>query len=133
VEPALAIFGPLIGQCFVATIAPNVTDRHCFESVYERAHVRDTHVVTANGKDVYSGETIYSFDGRGLDFTYFNSNGGVGHGTASVAGDLLSFAGSMKPSPDKAAVPMKGYWRISEAGFEVENEGQPKLSFSLSR
>ena len=128
-EPALFIFGPLIGHCFTAMISPGVIDRHCFAWVYESAHVRDTHVVTAEGKAVYSGETLYSFDGRGLEFTYINSGGGVGHGTASIEDDVMNFSGSMKPSPEQPAVPMNGRWHISDIGYDVETEGQPLRHF----
>ena len=132
-EPALAIFAPLLAKCFVATLSPGVVDRHCFAPVYGEAHVRDTHVVTANGKAVYSGETIYSFDGKGLEFTYFNSMGGIGHGTAVVEAPFLTFTGSMRADPSKSPVRMAGTWTVGIDGYDVASEGQPTRRFSLSR
>ena len=131
-EPALAIFAPLLAKCFAATLSPGVIDRHCFAAVYGEAHVRDTHVVTAGGKAVYSGETIYSFDGKGLEFTYFNSMGGVGHGTVAVQTPVLTFSGSMKADPSKTPQPMSGKWTIGEGGYEVATDGQPTRRFTLS-
>lgn len=128
-EPALAIFGPLLGQCFVAVIAPGVLDRHCFASVYDGQHVRVTHQVAIEGKPAYSGEMTYSFNGIGLDFTYVNSNGGVGHGAATVEDGTLKFSGSLKPSPDLETGPMAGRWLIHSGGYDVETVGQPTLHF----
>ena len=132
-EPALAIFAPLLAKCFAATLSPGVVDRHCFTPVYGEAHVRDTHVVTAGGKAVYSGETIYSFDGKGLEFTYFNSMGGVGHGTATLQSGVMTYAMSMKAKPDSAAQALRGKWTIGEGGYDVADEGQPSRRFTLSR
>ena len=129
-EPALAIFGPLLGQCFAAVIAPDIVDRHCFQSVYNGQHVRDTHIVSAKGKPVYSGETLYSVDGDRLDFTYINSGGGVGHGAATIEPGALIYSGSMKPSPGRPAIPIKGRWTIGKSGYDVNNEGQAALHFA---
>ena len=128
-EPALAIFAPLIGHCFAATIAPDTIDRHCFASVYEGAHVRDTHVVEAKGKVVLSGEILISFDGDGLEMSYFNSFGGVGYGTGSIEGSRFSFTGSMRKAPRLAPRPMDGRWRISDIGIDAETDGQPTRRF----
>jgi hypothetical protein len=132
-EPALAIFAPFLAKCFAATLSPGVIDRHCFSAVYGEAHVRDTHVVTAGGKPVYSGETIYSFDGKGLEFTYFNSMGGVGHGTVAVQSPVLTFTGSIKADPSKSPERMAATWTIGEAGYDVAGEGQPVRRFTHSR
>lgn len=132
-EPALAIFAPLLAKCFAATLSPGVVDRHCFSSVYGEAHVRDTHVVTSGGKAVYSGETIYSFDGKGLEFTYFNSMGGVGHGTVAVQSPVLTFTGSIKADPSKSSERMAAKWTIGEDGYDVAGEGQPTRRFTRSR
>ena len=132
-EPALAIFAPLLGKCFAATLAPETVDRHCFTSVYDGAHVRDTHVVTAKGKPVYSGESVYSFDGKGLEFVYFNSMGGAGHGTATVQSGLLSYDLAMKAKPMAASQRFHGKWTIDAVGYTVADDGQPARRFTLSR
>ena len=132
-EPALAIFAPLLGKCFAAKLAPETVDRHCFASVYEGAHVRDTHVVTAKGKPVYSGETVYSFDGKGLEFTYFNSLGGSGRGAATVQSGVMTYSLSMKAKPADAPQQYRGKWTIDGDGYDVADEGQPARRFTLSR
>ena len=132
-EPALAIFAPLLGKCFAATLAPQTVDRHCFASVYDGVHVRDTHVVTAKGKPVYSGESVYSFDGKGLQFTYVNSMGGVGHGTATVQSGVMSYDLSMKAKPAGAPQQFRGKWTVDAEGYDVADDGQPPHRFSLSR
>src|SRR6187551_3540008 len=95
-EPALAIFGKLIGLCFSATIAPGAEDRHCFRELYDSAHVRDVHVVLIDNVSVYEGETTYSQTPDGVEFTYLNSTGGAGHGTVRIEGDVLTFDMNMR-------------------------------------
>ena len=123
----------MLGKCFAATLAPETVDRHCFSSVYDGAHVRDTHVVTAKGKPVYSGESVYSFDGKGLELVYFNSMGGAGRGTATVQSGVMSYSLSMKAKPSDAAQHYRGKWTIGTDGYDVADEGQPARHFALSR
>jgi hypothetical protein len=129
----LDFFASLVGQCFAATVAPGTVDRHCFSTIYEGAHVRDVHTVTANGKAVYRGETIYSRSGAGLAFTYVNSTGGVGHGTAQVEGRVMNFSGSMIAAPREAPAPIDGRWRIEGRGYVAESQKVPPRVFEPSR
>ena len=128
-EQALAIFAPLLGHCFAATLSPGVIDRHCFADVYNGAHVRDTHVVTAQGKAVYSGETIYSFDGSRIEFTYVNSMGGVGHGMAAPSANSIAFTGSMVGSPGAKPAPISSRWTIGSSFYDVVQPGARTLRF----
>ena len=130
-EPALAIFAPLIGHCFAAEIAPDVIDRHCFADVYKGGHVRDVHVVTSKGKQVYAGESVYSFNGKDIEFVYFNSMGGVGHGIAKTNGEGFSFEMTMKAKPEDEAKPFSAAWSIGRNFYEVRNPGKPPLRFTL--
>ena len=86
----------LVGHCFAGP-APvdGATDKHCFEALYGGQHVRDRHVVTMAGREVYAGESIYSAKGSQVIFTYWNSLGGLGTGTASVAGGEWRFSGTI--------------------------------------
>jgi hypothetical protein len=131
--PALAFFAPLLGKCFVATLAAGTVDRHCFAAIYGGAHVRDTHFVIVGTKPVYSGETIYSESGAGLEFTYVNSTGGVGHGTVAVKRPAATFLGMMKGEPEAAPQPINVTWVINAGGYDVINEGKPAVHFTLSR
>ena len=129
----LSLFAPLLGQCFAAHLAADTVDRHCFARVYDGAHVRDTHVVTVKGKPVYSGETVYSAVSGGLSFTYFNSTGGSGAGSASVKGSTLSYQMTMRASPDKQPAKFVGRWIVEPDGYRAESDGQPPRRFTRVR
>ena len=96
-QPALNPLAPFVGHCWSGDAPGGAgTDTHCFEAAYGGQHVRDRHTVKVDGKAVYAGETIYSVE-QGADyFTYWNSLGGVGHGTAQQAGDRIAFQGEMQ-------------------------------------
>jgi hypothetical protein len=122
-----APFDPFVGACWTADFTPTVRDTHCFEAMYGGAHVRDRHEVKENGKVIYAGETIYSLDGKSSVFTYFNSLGGVGHGTLEPNGSTLHFKGSMRASPDKRPQPIDSEWRVIDANhYQVLSLVKPK-------
>ena len=129
-EPAssqLAVFKPLVGHCWSATIAKDTVDRHCFTAMYGGAHVRDDHVVKASGREVYSGSTIYSVEGEALTLTYYNSMGGVGRGSAKSAGPDVQFTMTMRARPGDPPAPHKATWRIGPDGYTVTNAGGTHL------
>lgn len=132
-EGALAIFAPLLGHCFAATIATDTVDRHCFSDVYNGAHVRDVHVVTIKGKQVYAGETVYSDTGKKLEFTYVNSFGGVGHGTATRAGPSIDFTMTMQAKPNAERLPYTARWTLGPDDYSVSSDGKPAVRFSRVR
>jgi hypothetical protein len=128
-EPALQPFASFVGHCWSGD-APGGggTDTHCFEAVYGGQHIRDRHTVVVNGKRVYEGEALYSVEAGAITFTYWNSIGGVGHGSASAAGAEMHFNGQMRPSPSSQAEPMKATWRTVADGYEVIwPDGTPHL------
>ena len=129
----LAVFAPLLGHCFVATLSADTVNRHCFTSLYDGAHVRDAHVVLRKGKQVYAGETTYSAEGSRLLFTYFNSLGGAGKGTGERTGANVDFSGTMRGSPDGKALELKLRWTIGETFYEVANPPAPTLRFVRER
>jgi len=108
----LSVFAPFAGSCWVADFSPTMSDTHCFEAMYDGAHVRDRHEVKEKGKIIYAGETVYSLDGNSAIFTYFNSLGGIGRGTVEPSGSTLHFKGSMRASPDKSPQQIDSEWRI---------------------
>jgi hypothetical protein len=122
-EPALAIFATLLGHCWEAQITPRDVDTHCFTDMWSGVHVRDRHVVAHDGKSVYEGETIYSFDGKQIVFTYVNSTGGVGTGTARVQDKAIAFSGSMRAQPRSAPQPIDSSWKLVQDGYDVVNAG----------
>lgn len=110
--PELPDLKPFVGSCWVADFSPTMRDTHCFEAMYGGVHVRDRHEVKESGKVVYAGETIYSVEGKGAVFTYFNSLGGVGRGTLAQQGETLRFKGSLRASPEKPDQAIDSEWRI---------------------
>jgi hypothetical protein len=119
-----------VGHCWSgAAPVPNGVDTHCFETVYGGQHVRDRHVVKINGKAVYFGEAVYSADGKQISFTYWNSFGGVGRGTATANDAELHFTGDMRASPNSVPEPMEATWRKIDGGYEVTDAGRTKRLF----
>lgn len=75
-------FAFLAGSCWSGTFPDGkATDTHCYEWVWDGAHLRDTHEVAGEGPP-YRGETLISWDpaAQRLAFRYFNSLGGVSEG-----------------------------------------------------
>lgn len=132
-EPALAIFASLLGNCFTATLSPDVEDTHCFREMYDGAHVRDTHVVTQEGVATYQGETTYSEGPGGIEFRYFNSLGGAGNGTARPEGSTIVFDMTMRADPSKPGQPIHSVWRLTGNGYDVESAGQAVIHFVPAR
>ena len=125
-QPPLHPWAVLVGHCWTGD-APGGqgTDKHCFESVYGGQHIRDRHVVTVSGREVYAGEAIYSAKGTQVIFTYWNSLGGVGTGTAILTGDEWRFGGTIHASATGAEQPMTAVWKIGPNGYQVTEEGAP--------
>lgn len=129
-QAPLQPWSALVGHCWVGPApGPNAaTDKHCFETVYGGQHVRDRHVVTAGGQDVYAGEAIYSAKGTQVIFTYWNSLGGLGTGTASVNGDDWRFSGTIHATATGAEQPMTATWKMVPGGYQViEGSSPPRL------
>ncbi len=95
--------------------------------------MRDVHVVTANGQQVYAGESIYSFNGTAVEFTYFNSMGGVGHGTAAPSGSSADFAMTMQAKPGAPAVAYRTRWTLGADHYDVATDGKPAVRFTRTR
>lgn len=70
------------GHCWRTTLAPEVTDTHCFTRT--NAGVRDHHEVIDKGERVYQGDTDYRWDGTRIRFAYRNDSGPVSDGVVTV-------------------------------------------------
>lgn len=82
----------LVGSCWTGAFpGGNVTDTHCFESVYGGQFIRDRHAV--RGGRPYQGETLYAWDAakKKIVYTYWASSGGVSTGVVEpgAAGELV--------------------------------------------
>jgi hypothetical protein len=129
-EPPLKPWEALVGHCWAGPAPGNHgIDKHCFESVYGGQHVRDRHVVTVDGRIVYEGEALYSAKGQQVIFTYWNTIGGLGTGTADLAGGNWRFAGTIHATATSPEQPMAAVWTMQRDGYEVDAEGGPPRRF----
>jgi len=112
----------LVGHCWRGEFSKTgEQDTHCFESVYGGGHVRDRHEVTGKGK-VYRGESIYSWnpEKKAVEYTYWNSAGGVSRGGMVAQPDRLVFDNEEHLRADGSRVTYSTFWRRSGAdAFEM--------------
>ncbi len=80
-----------VGKCWRTTLAPEVTDTHCFTRV--EAGVHDHHEVTDKGEKVYQGDTDYRWDGTRIRFAYRNDQGPVSEGVVTPTATGLDMEG----------------------------------------
>ena len=113
----------LIGRCWRGEFKSGAVDTHCFESVYGGRHVRDRHEV--KGPDgVYRGESVYSWNGNAkqVEYTYWNSSGGVSRGTMAAKPDALDFGNETYTGPDGRKTTISTMWRKAGAdAYETVN------------
>ena len=129
----LALLRPLIEACWTAQIAAQTRDIHCFTAVFGGAHVRDVHRVEQRGKVVYRGETIYSRSGDAVVFTYFNSLGGSGQGTARPSTDGIDFSLVMRATAASAPADYPSHWRWTANGYDTVSDGGGTVHFTRAR
>ncbi|HXG80472.1 MAG TPA: SRPBCC domain-containing protein, partial [Sphingomicrobium sp.] len=110
VQPGFEPMAFLVGHCWEGVFEDGKTDTHCFDTVYDGQHIRDRHEVTG-GKSVYRGETIYSRDGQGVTYTYWNSLGGVSRGTMKGEGDRLDFGTEHHRTKDGKEIAIATHWQ----------------------
>lgn len=111
----------LVGHCWRGEIAGGKqVDTHCYEDVYGGKHVRDRHEVTG-GKSIYRGETIFSWNAKlgHVEYTYWNSLGGVSRGTMTVKDGVLDFGDESYTGSDGKIRKIATSWRPSEKSYEV--------------
>lgn len=129
----LTLFGTVTGQCFTGDVGEGARDTHCFAPIFGGKHLRDSHRVILDGKIVYSGETIYSVEAGQVTFTYVNSLGGVGRGSAKAAPGGIAFTGTMRASPAARMQSMNSHWLWRKGGgYEAAAPGQPAVNFKPS-
>lgn len=118
----LAAMAFLIGHCWRGEMKGGAEqDTHCFDSVYGGQHIRDRHEVTGAAKP-YAGETIYSWNAKvgRVEYTYWNSAGGVSQGTMVPKGNVLDFGDETYTGRDGRQVTYSTLWRrIDERTYEA--------------
>jgi uncharacterized protein YndB with AHSA1/START domain len=102
----------LVGHCWRGEFRNGAVDVHCFESVFGGRHVRDRHEVNAPDGP-YRGETLYSWNGvsRQVEYTYWNSSGGVSRGTMAARPEALDFGDQIYTGPDGRKMSISTKWR----------------------
>ncbi|HEX6375165.1 MAG TPA: SRPBCC family protein [Allosphingosinicella sp.] len=115
-RPELEPLRFLLGACWRGGFSNGAVDTHCFESVFGGRHVRDRHEV--KGPDgVYRGETLYSWNGaaKQVEYTYWNSSGGVSRGAMAAKPDGLDFGNETYTGPDGRKMTISTMWRTAGA------------------
>jgi hypothetical protein len=102
----------LLGHCWRGRFKDGAIDVHCFESAYGGNHVRDRHEVKGPGAP-YSGETLYSWnaEAKQVEYTYWNSSGGVSRGTMAAEPGGLDFGDQVYIGPDGRKTTISTEWR----------------------
>ena len=102
----------LLGHCWRGRFKDGALDVHCFESVFGGRHVRDRHEVKGPGAP-YSGESLYSWnaDAKQVEYTYWNSSGGVSRGTMAAEPGGLNFGDQVYTGPDGRKMTISTRWR----------------------
>jgi uncharacterized protein YndB with AHSA1/START domain len=122
-RPELEPLRFLLGRCWRGEFKNGSVDVHCFESVYGGRHVRDRHEV--KGPDgVYRGESLYSWNGSAnrVEYTYWNSAGGVSRGTMAARADGLDFGNESYTASDGSKTTILTKWRKAGAdAYETIN------------
>ncbi len=137
-SPALTFAAPieqlkpmefLAGHCWKGSF-PNgkSTDEHCFEWMLDGHTLRDRHVVKAEGKPDYVGETIYYWDSEKkiVTYLYVENLGGFSTGTALAEGRALVFPVARYVEGGKALMYRTRWTRGGDTSYEVANEIQNK-------
>lgn len=110
----------LLGHCWRGEFPGGKADTHCFEPVYGGKHIRDRHEVTG-GKDIYRGETIYSWNAKlgRVEYTYWNSLGGVSRGTMVPREVALDFGDQVYTGSDGKVTRIATTWRPGAGSYDV--------------
>jgi hypothetical protein len=112
----------LVGHCWRGEFkSSGNVDTHCFQPVYGGKHIRDLHEVTG-GKQVYRGETVFSWNGEAkkVEFVYFNSLGGVSKGGMKPGADEMVFDDESYVGQDGKKVTFSTVWRrLGDNSYEA--------------
>ena len=124
-RPELQPMAFLIGHCWSGEFTGGARDTHCFEPVFGGRHIRDVHEVVSP-KGVYRGETLYSWNGvdRRVEYTYWNSDGGISRGSMTPRGDRLDFGDEVYRGADGRELRIATEWRKAGSdSYETVSKG----------
>ena len=127
-------FAFLAEGCWKGTMPDGkAVDTHCWEWMYEGAHLRDRHVVTGP-KAPYRGETVYSWDAerKRVIYRYWNSLGGFSDGDFEVVGDTLVSSSERYVGPEGPQEFRTILTRLDENRYESRTEKRSGDSWRLA-
>jgi hypothetical protein len=127
-QTALAVLAPLIGADWRAALPTGqLTDTQHFEWMYDHMFIRSPHHVdTADGKTVYTGETVYGWDARAhqIVWWYWNETGGYLTGTLTPNPDSSLFLEGENHGPADQLDRTRQTIRIANDSWTMESSEQ---------
>jgi hypothetical protein len=122
-EDPLAPFAFLADSCFLGTFADGKTqDLVCYSWMLDKKFLRSRHRVVG-GTGPYAGETILGRNqatGK-LEYTYYNTLGGILRGEIVPTADGLSFP-PQRVEMQGAAHEVRSAWRKTDTGYVASSE-----------
>jgi hypothetical protein len=106
--------GFFVGHCWNGVFSDEQsTDVQCFRSVYGGHFVRSNHQVEG-ALGPYGGETIFSWDAANsqINYTYWDTNGGISHGTMMPTISGLSAPDEFYDGADGHQMTIASRWEI---------------------
>lgn len=129
--PELAPLEFLTGHCWEGELAPGLANVHCFAPADGGARMRDHHEVSREGVVVYSGDTIYEWDGAAgaIRFTYSSGGETVGEGHVRAIEGGLDF-GNVAYATANGPVMIASRWmRIGDDMYEAADSAPGASDF----
>jgi len=113
----------LAGRCFTAALPDGqASDTHCFRWLYPGHFLRDEHVVCANGRVAYQGETTYGLEpltGQ-VRWRYLSGLGLTIDGLVMPRGEALHFTGHYVSGTERRDV--RAAWTRQGDGYRARSE-----------
>jgi hypothetical protein len=119
----------LAGHCWKGEFPDKAqNDEHCFQWIYNRNALRDTHTVRAPGRPDYVGETTYYWDSgsKRVEYLYVENLGGISRGTMETAPGALVFPATQYVADGQSMTYRVRWTVIDDASYEAWSEMQAK-------
>jgi hypothetical protein len=117
----------LAGHCWKGTFPDGKqTDEHCFAWMYDGKFLRDRHVVRADGRADYIGESTYFWNStaKQLEYLYIENKGGFSRGVVSPQDGSLVFPATNFVNEGKTQTYRSRWQRAGDGAYEVVTELQ---------
>ncbi len=121
----------LAGHCWKGTLPTGEANIHCFDRT--QGMIRDRHEVLKEGRKVYGGETLYSWnaDAGRIDYVYTGMGGGVMKGHARADGADLDFGTADHVAKDGKRITISTRWvRVAPNAYEARDQSPTDARFT---